>query len=250
MAFSATYSPAALDRLAGEGAGGWLTDPHRVMLCEQTVGLAGVRHFFLACGPPRPAGAGAEEEGAAGAGPAAPSSSAAAATADGDPDEGDPDGSGSSAAREAAVAAEEAAEAAVGGPATRLERLAGALLQVVAGVAFHQAVVFAPSAAQAEALALRLTARGFPAAYIAGAAPQAERLAALRRARAFRCRVLVSTDLTARGVDLTRVNLVPVLCVPTCPAQLPPSSPPQPFLWPTPALPPLHNPHNARGGRW
>ena len=41
-----------------------------------------------------------------------------------------------------------------------------------------------------------------------GRAPQTERFAAMRRMRDFELRVLVSTDLTSRGVDPERVNLV------------------------------------------
>ncbi|KAM7307638.1 putative ATP-dependent RNA helicase DDX20 isoform X1 [Ixodes scapularis] len=43
---------------------------------------------------------------------------------------------------------------------------------------------------------------------LSGAQGQEERMAALARLKGFRCRLLVSTDLAARGIDAERVNLV------------------------------------------
>ena len=50
--------------------------------------------------------------------------------------------------------------------------------------------------------------------FTAGTLPQKKRMDAMDAMRRFRARVLVSTDLTARGVDLERVNLVTHLDVP------------------------------------
>ena len=86
--------------------------------------------------------------------------------------------------------------------------------RVFAAVAFHQAVVFCRSAGRGEALTRRLTAEGYPAVFTAGTLPQRKRMDAMDAMRGFRARVLVSTDLTARGVDLERVNLVTHLDVP------------------------------------
>lgn len=60
----------------------------------------------------------------------------------------------------------------------------------------------------AEWLARRLSAAGFPAAYLSADLPQEQRMAAMEGVRGFRTRVVVSTDLMARGVDLDRINLV------------------------------------------
>jgi hypothetical protein len=55
---------------------------------------------------------------------------------------------------------------------------------------------------------------GFPADFIGGELRQTERNAVMSAVRGLRLRVLVSTDLTARGVDVERVNLVLNLDVP------------------------------------
>ena len=83
-----------------------------------------------------------------------------------------------------------------------------ALLNVFRRVAFHQCVLFVKRPARGEALARKLERSGVKAGFVCGATPQTERFAAMRRMRDFELRVLVSTDLTSRGVDLERVNLV------------------------------------------
>ncbi|CEF98270.1 Helicase, C-terminal [Ostreococcus tauri] len=88
------------------------------------------------------------------------------------------------------------------------------LLKIFDDVAFHQAVVFVRRLAWGEALAKRLTSQGVKAAFTAGVLPQERRMKVMEDMRNFQLRVLVSTDLTARGVDLTHVNLVVNLDVP------------------------------------
>ena len=66
----------------------------------------------------------------------------------------------------------------------------------------------------AEWLARRLSAAGYPAAALSSDLSQPERMAAVAALREFRLRVLVATDVMARGVDLERVNLVVLLDVP------------------------------------
>lgn len=88
------------------------------------------------------------------------------------------------------------------------------LLNIFGKVAFHQAVVFVRRLAWGEALAKRLTSQGVKSAFTAGVLPQERRMKVMEDMRNFQLRVLVSTDLTARGVDLTHVNLVVNLDVP------------------------------------
>ena len=90
-----------------------------------------------------------------------------------------------------------------------------ALLRVFASVAFHQAVVFARRAAWGESLTRRLREVGYPALHLAGHLPQPRRMEVMRRVRAFEARVLVATDVAARGLDLERVNLVVHLDAPS-----------------------------------
>lgn len=146
-AFSATYSQELirdLERL--------MRSPQKVMLCESTTALKGVRQFYSLV----------EETKLADV-----------------------------------IAAKEAR-----------------LLKIFDDVAFHQAVVFVRRLAWGEALAKRLTSQGIKAAFTAGVLPQERRMKVMEDMRNFQLRVLVSTDLTARGVDLTHVNLVVNLDVP------------------------------------
>ena len=146
-AFSATYSQELirdLERL--------MRSPQKVMLCESTTALKGVRQFYSLV----------EETKLADV-----------------------------------IAAKEAR-----------------LLKIFDDVAFHQAVVFVRRLAWGEALAKRLTSQGIKAAFTAGVLPQERRMKVMEDMRNFQLLVLVSTDLTARGVDLTHVNLVVNLDVP------------------------------------
>lgn len=98
-----------------------------------------------------------------------------------------------------------------GGAGVHIQVHAGkqdALLRLLRAVRFHQAVVFCNQRWHAQQLANALTAAGFPARFTCGALPEPQRAAAMDAMRSFRLRVLVSTDLTARGVDLQHVNLV------------------------------------------
>ncbi|KAK8768925.1 hypothetical protein V5799_014610 [Amblyomma americanum] len=60
---------------------------------------------------------------------------------------------------------------------------------------FSQCLVFLNSQARAQSLADRLSHAGFPAQLLSGAQDQEQRLKALVQLKAFRCRILVSTDL-------------------------------------------------------
>ncbi|EQC34363.1 hypothetical protein SDRG_08134 [Saprolegnia diclina VS20] len=83
---------------------------------------------------------------------------------------------------------------------------------------FHQCIVFSNDKFRAETVAAALSTSGFPAECITSAQSQEQRTAAMDRFRAFGVRILVSTDLTARGIDVDRVNLVINLELPRDPA--------------------------------
>lgn len=89
-----------------------------------------------------------------------------------------------------------------------------ALLGLLSSLSFHQAVVFCNHQSDAQSLESLLTRAGFPAAFISGQRCQDERLQTMSAMRGFELRVIVSTDLVARGVDLDRVNLVCCLDLP------------------------------------
>ncbi|KAG1706568.1 hypothetical protein DVH05_001716 [Phytophthora capsici] len=96
----------------------------------------------------------------------------------------------------------------------KVVKLAALLSEIV----FVQCLVFCNDKFRAEALATALTVQGWPAACITGSQTQATRLEVMEDFRASRSRVLVSTDLTARGIDVDKVNFVVNLDLPRDPA--------------------------------
>ena len=82
------------------------------------------------------------------------------------------------------------------------------LFEIFSCVSFYQAVVFCNARDKAEVLSERLNASGFPSAFTSGHKSQQHRASTMSAMRQFELRVIVSTDLIARGIDLERVNLV------------------------------------------
>lgn len=82
------------------------------------------------------------------------------------------------------------------------------LIQILGSVPFHQCLVFMNNRSRAQELVSVLAQHGYPAAAISGDMPQQQRNAAMAGLRNLQLRVLVSTDLTARGVDVENVNVV------------------------------------------
>ncbi|NWH64668.1 DDX20 helicase, partial [Geococcyx californianus] len=88
------------------------------------------------------------------------------------------------------------------------------LQELFSKIPFNQALVFSNLHSRAQHLAEILTSRGFPAECISGGMNQSQRLDAMAKLKQFHCRVLISTDLTSRGIDAEKVNLVINLDVP------------------------------------
>ncbi|XP_059806269.1 probable ATP-dependent RNA helicase DDX20 [Hypanus sabinus] len=88
------------------------------------------------------------------------------------------------------------------------------LLDLFSKVPFNQALVFSNLHSRAQRLADILTSRGLPAVCISGSMNQNQRLEAMSKLKQFKCRVLISTDLTSRGIDAEKVNLVVNLDIP------------------------------------
>ncbi|KAF9359721.1 DEAD (Asp-Glu-Ala-Asp) box polypeptide 20 [Mortierella sp. AD094] len=84
-------------------------------------------------------------------------------------------------------------------------------------VPFYQAIVFLNHRGRASDLVKFLTRRGWPAMHIASGISQEERLEVMKKARRFELRILVCSDLIARGIDIDRVNLVVNLDMPKDP---------------------------------
>ena len=71
-----------------------------------------------------------------------------------------------------------------------------------------QALVFTGTKRAAEALSISLTGQGFVAGALHGDMHQSARSRTLQRLREGRMRVLVATDVAARGIDVPGINLV------------------------------------------
>jgi ATP-dependent RNA helicase DDX20 len=91
------------------------------------------------------------------------------------------------------------------------------LHELLSSLVFDQCMVFCNQAGRAEDVTKELVESGWPAAYICGALAQPERLALMTRLRSRELRVLVCTDLMARGIDIEHVNLVVNLDLPRDP---------------------------------
>merc|ERR1712059_16223 len=83
-----------------------------------------------------------------------------------------------------------------------------ALLKVLSTVPYSQVLVFSNYSTIAQSTTDFLNSRGFPAIFMSAGQDQTRRLAAIQSFKQFSCRILCSTDLTARGIDAENVNLV------------------------------------------
>jgi len=73
---------------------------------------------------------------------------------------------------------------------------------------FNQVVIFVKSRQRAYQLDKLLRACAFPSMVIHAGMRQEERLARFKKFKDYKCRILVSTNLFGRGVDIERVNIV------------------------------------------
>lgn len=88
------------------------------------------------------------------------------------------------------------------------------LKAILSAVTFKQCFVFCNSQSLAESYRTLLAKEAWPSEVITGACEQGERLRVLRQLKEFKIRVLLSTDLMARGIDAENVNLVVNMDVP------------------------------------
>mmetsp|Transcript_11612 Transcript_11612/g.17041 ORF Transcript_11612/g.17041 Transcript_11612/m.17041 type:complete len:435 (-) Transcript_11612:322-1626(-) len=82
------------------------------------------------------------------------------------------------------------------------------VLYILHTVNFQQAIVFYNKKGTGNELASKLRAEGFPCLFISGDMPQAQRLHVIQSLRFLGIKVMLSTDLTSRGIDVLNVNLV------------------------------------------
>jgi translation initiation factor 4A len=75
-------------------------------------------------------------------------------------------------------------------------------------LSIQQATIFVNTRARAEWLAEQMRSRGFDLDFIHGDMPVAERKSRMQDFRCGKCRVLISTDLIARGIDVQQISAV------------------------------------------
>lgn len=81
--------------------------------------------------------------------------------------------------------------------------------QVLQKVEYNQCMIFTNSQSRAESYSNMLLERGFVADFITGAQDQSTRLRTFQRIMvSANCRLIVTTDILARGIDAERVNVV------------------------------------------
>lgn len=88
------------------------------------------------------------------------------------------------------------------------------LKEILSILSFKQCFVFTNSQSLAESYKQLLAKEDWPSEVITGAYDQSQRLAVMSKLREFKIRILLSTDLLARGIDAENVNLVINMDVP------------------------------------
>lgn len=82
------------------------------------------------------------------------------------------------------------------------------LLELLDSLEFNQVIIFVKSTQRCKALTKLLVDQNFPAIEIHGSMPQPDRIKKFTEFKDFKHRILVSTDVLARGIDIERVNIV------------------------------------------
>merc|ERR1712025_519106 len=82
------------------------------------------------------------------------------------------------------------------------------LFDLLDNIDFNQVIIFVKSKDRAEALAKILNKGRFPTAFIHGRMEQSERIRKYEEFKNYGKRILVSTDLMGRGIDINKVNVV------------------------------------------
>jgi ATP-dependent RNA helicase UAP56/SUB2 len=82
------------------------------------------------------------------------------------------------------------------------------LLDLLDGIDFNQVIIFVKSQDRAEQLAKILKTNEFPTVVIHGRMKQKERVRRFQLFKSYGKRILVTTDLMGRGIDINKVNVV------------------------------------------
>lgn len=82
------------------------------------------------------------------------------------------------------------------------------LNEILSKVSFTQCLVFTNYQTRAESVSNILNKKGWKSSFISAAQDQTKRLEVVNDLKKFNCRILLSTDLTSRGIDAANVDLV------------------------------------------
>nr|CAB3236952.1 probable ATP-dependent RNA helicase DDX20 [Phallusia mammillata] len=99
-------------------------------------------------------------------------------------------------------------------PHVMFEQKTQSIIELFTTSSFQQALVFSNFHSRAHSLSQALNSAGWPSTYISGNLDQPQRIVAINKLKDFKCRVLISTDLTSRGIDAYHVDLVVNMDVP------------------------------------
>ncbi|XP_014478090.1 PREDICTED: ATP-dependent RNA helicase dbp4-like [Dinoponera quadriceps] len=88
------------------------------------------------------------------------------------------------------------------------------LKKIFTKIPFKQCIVFLNYQSRAQSVSNKINSMGFSSTYIVGSQDMAKRLEVMEKLRNFNCRIMMTTDLTARGIDVENVNMVVNLDVP------------------------------------
>ncbi|XP_076817037.1 uncharacterized protein LOC143462679 [Clavelina lepadiformis] len=82
------------------------------------------------------------------------------------------------------------------------------VIDILSSVSFQQALIFSNYHSRAETICNALNHAGWPSTFISSTLDQSQRIEAIGKLKQFKCRVLISTDLTSRGIDAQNVDMV------------------------------------------
>ncbi|XP_044755063.1 pre-mRNA-processing ATP-dependent RNA helicase PRP5-like [Coccinella septempunctata] len=80
--------------------------------------------------------------------------------------------------------------------------------KLLSSISFTQCIIFSNFQTRAENICISLKRYGWESMFISGAQTQQKRLETMEKLKNFKCRILISTDLTARGIDASNIDLV------------------------------------------
>ncbi|KAL6264612.1 hypothetical protein P5V15_004714 [Pogonomyrmex californicus] len=92
------------------------------------------------------------------------------------------------------------------------------LVKIFTKIPFKQSLVFSNYQSRAQSISNKINSLGFSSTYIVGNQDMTKRLGAIEKLRNLECRIMLTTDLTARGIDIENINMVINLDIPTDPA--------------------------------